>query len=121
MPQPSLSKLLRFPSQISLFRFADLERAVSKELRVPFGDTEFPWNFCAAKLTLALVPASIHRPIPGEWCAVFAEEHRLYALSCPMFKPVGKFLNGHKVRIEINWMHGAQVSRRVVVNNAAGV
>ena len=38
-----------------------------------------------------------------------------------MLEPVGQFLNGREVRIEVDHVHGAQIARGVVIDDAAGV
>src|SRR4051812_47113133 len=121
MPEVPSAKLFCFPTQIRLLSVADGISAITEELRVPFGETEFPGNFGAAEFPLALVPTAIHGPIPRERRAEFAEKCRLHSLSRPMPEPVGQLLNRDEVRIEIDGMHRPEISRGVMVDDAAGI
>src|SRR6266496_6595882 len=102
MPDLPVAELPGFPPQVRGFGFADLISAVAKELRVPFGETELPRHDGAAPFALSLIPAAIHRPVPGEGRAVFAGEQGLHALCRPVLEPVRKFLHRHEVWIEID-------------------
>ena len=93
MPELAGPELLGLPAQVRLLRLADLEGPVAEELRVPLGQAELPRHLRAAELPLALVPAAVHRPVPGERRAVFAREDRLHALGRPVLEPVGQFLD----------------------------
>src|SRR6266404_4504887 len=88
VPEIACAELLRLPAQIRFFRFADLEGAVAKKLRVPFRQAKLPRHFGAAEFALALEPSAVHRPVPRERRAVFASEHGLHTRVCPVPEPV---------------------------------
>src|SRR2546425_7301564 len=96
MPAFPGAELPGFPPQVRGFGLADLKSAVAEELRVPFGETELPRHDGAAPFALPLVPAAIHRPVPGERRAVFAGEQGLHALVRPAPEPIRKFLHRHE-------------------------
>src|SRR5262249_17981712 len=66
VPEVAGPELARLPAEVLLLPLADLEGPVAKELGVPLGQAELPGHPGAAKRTFALVPAAVHRPVPGE-------------------------------------------------------
>jgi hypothetical protein len=106
-----------FPAQVGPFHFADAEGAVAEKLRVPLGEASFPRHLGAAERSLAVVPPAVHGPVPGERRSVLAQKHRFLASSGPVLKPVGEFLNGCEVRVEVARVHRAEITRGMVVHD----
>src|SRR5947209_7644018 len=121
MPGISRAELGGFPAQILLLFFLDSVSAVAEELGVPLREAELPRNLPAAPLALALVPAAVHRPVPGEWRTVFAQEDGLDTLVRPVAEPIGELLNRDEVRVEVARVHRADVAAGMVVNDAVGI
>ena len=121
MPEVAFPELLRLPAQVRLFGLAGRERAVAEELRVPFGQTEFPRHRGAAELPLAVVPPAVHRPVPRERRSVLAEEQRFGPFLGPMSEPVRQLLHRREIRIEVDRVHRPDVATGVVVDDAAWV
>src|SRR6516164_10914424 len=121
MPEFAGLELFGLEAKVLLFLLADSEGTVAIKLRIPLGQANLPRHLGAAEGAFALVPAAVHRPVPGKRHAIFDWKERLDSLGGPVLNPIGNLLNGNKVQIEIAGMHRTQVSRRVMIDDSGRI
>ena len=105
MPELAGAELPGLPAQVRLLHLADPEGPVAEELGVPLGEAELPGHPRAAERPLALVPAAVHGPVPGERGAVLAGEDGLDARRRPVLEPVGELLDRDEIGVEVGRVH----------------
>src|SRR5437899_6964598 len=121
LPEVAGPELPSLPAEVLLLRFADLEGPIPEELRIPFGEAELPRHLGAPEGPFALVPAAVHRPVPGKWHSVLTEKDWLHPLACPVLEPVGDLLDRNEIQIEIHRVHRAQIAGGVMIDDSAWV